>query len=111
MVKAMPTTTPDDNWATHPSPRRPAADAHGQAALLLSESILHALVEANTFTIDQAISVVRTASDVTAEDVDERGEISDRSQQSSTLLSAIQRSLAIDATDGDGMPHVYPLKL
>lgn len=99
----MPTTTPADNWNTYSSPRRPAVNAHGEAALLLSESILHALVEARTFTADQAMGLVQTACDVAAEDVDENGAPEDRSQQSLTLLRAIQQSLATSGTDGADM--------
>ena len=52
----------DENTAAGPEP-----DAHGQAALLLAESILHALVETNTLSADQALSVIDTTCEVKVE--------------------------------------------
>lgn len=77
------------------SPREP--DAHGQAALLLAEATLHALVEAGSLTLGQAIAVVETASEVKEEVAAATGESAGRMQQSLHLLSRIGRSLEIDA--------------
>lgn len=90
-----------DGLDTHPSPRRAEPDAHGQASLLLTESILHALVETGTLTTDQAIGVVRTASEVKVEVAAEIGESRGRMKQSIGLLSAIELSLAAGGK-GDG---------
>lgn len=78
---------------TRPSPRRAEPDAHGQAALLLVESVLHALVDTKTLTLDQAIDAVQIASDVKVELADEIGESETRMRESLALLSAIGLSL------------------
>ena len=71
-------------------------DAHGQAALLLAESILHALVENNVLTTARAVDVVATASEVKAEIATVAGESSARMNASLDLLAAIERSFAVD---------------
>lgn len=67
-------------------------DAHGQAALLLSESILHALVEANALSTDEALSVIQTACEVKVEVAQRNGESSARMEESLGLLQAIRTS-------------------
>ena len=71
-------------------------DAHGQAALLLAESILHVLVETKALTLSQAIAVVEVAAEVKVQVAEEAGESSKRMEQSLTLLSAIGRSFKVD---------------
>jgi hypothetical protein len=88
-----------DGMVTKPSHRKPEPDAHGQAALLLSESILHTLLEAGLVTHLQAVAAVRTACDVKHDVAEETGESSGRMWQSLDLLARIERSLA---TDGEG---------
>lgn len=72
-------------------------DAHGQAALLLAESILHALVETKTLTIDAALSVIQTTCEVKVEVAEQAGESNGRMQESLVLLRAIAASFAVDA--------------
>lgn len=72
-------------------------DAHGQAALLLAESILHALVETKTFTLEGALSVIETTCEVKVEVAEEAGESAQRMQESLHLLRAISKSFAADA--------------
>lgn len=86
-------TIAGDGSDFQPSPRRVEPDAHGQAALLLAESILHALVEANAFTVAEAIDVIRIASDVKVEVANLTGESEGRMRQSLGLLAGIERSL------------------
>ena len=57
----------NENFETGPPTPTNGLDAHGRAALILSETILHALVETGTLTIEQAVSVVTTAHEVTAQ--------------------------------------------
>ena len=83
---------------TAPSPFVPEPDAHGQAALLLIESVLHTLIETSVLTVQQAIEVVRTASEVKAEVAEAGGESNARMEASLALLEAISTSLE---TDGD----------
>ena len=79
--------------------RAPAAlepDAHGQAALLLAESTLHALVENSTLTNAAAIDVVRVAAEVKVEVAEGTGESDGRMQASLILLSLIEASFESD---------------
>ncbi|MEN2786757.1 hypothetical protein ACFOKI_01340 [Sphingomonas qilianensis] len=79
-------------------------DAYGQAALLLAESILHALVEIKTLTPDEALSVIDTACDVKIELAADSGESSRRMRESLGLLQAIAATFSHDV-DG-GQPRV-----
>lgn len=72
-------------------------DAHGQAALLLAESILHALVEAKTLSTDEALSVIQTTCEVKTEVAAQSGESRGRLEESLGLLRAISASFAVDA--------------
>lgn len=72
-------------------------DAHGQAALLLAESILHALVETRTLSLEQALSVIQTTCEVKIEVAENTGESNGRMQESLELLRAISASLTVDA--------------
>lgn len=72
-------------------------DAHGQAALLLAESILHALVETKTLTVDGALSVIETTCEVKREFAEQEGESKKRMQESLNLLQVISASFAVDA--------------
>lgn len=81
-----------------PSIVRVEPDAHGQAALLLAESILHALVETSTLTNAEAISVVTAASEVKREVATAAGESVGRMQQSLNLLLQMTASFE---SDGD----------
>lgn len=81
-------------------------DAHGQAALLLAESTLHMLVEADALTVSQAVEVVRTAYEVKIEVATMAGESEGRMQASLDLLERIERSIAADGHTPD--PNVRP---
>ncbi|GGB72341.1 hypothetical protein [Blastomonas aquatica] len=72
-------------------------DAHGQAALLLAESILHALVETRTLSIDAALSVIKTTCEVKREVAESTGESDGRMKESLALLQAISATFAVDA--------------
>ncbi len=72
-------------------------DAHGQAALLLAESILHALVENTVLSTAQAVGVVATAGEIKIEVAALTGESAGRMHASLALLAAIEKSLAADA--------------
>ncbi len=71
-------------------------DAHGQAALLLAESTLHALVENATLTAAEAADVVRSAAEVKVEVAAFTGESEGRMQASLDLLNLITVSFAAD---------------
>lgn len=74
-------------------------DAHGQAALLLAESILHALVETQTLTLDMALSAIQTTCEVKREVAERSGESSGRMHESLNLLEAISASFAVDVIE------------
>ena len=71
-------------------------DAHGQAALLLAESTLHALVENATLSPSEAVDVVRAAAEVKVEVAAFAGESRERMQASLDLLERITVSLSAD---------------
>lgn len=71
-------------------------DAHGQAALMLAESMLHALVDTSTITIQQAVAIVRVAQEVKAEVATLAGESRGRMVESLHLLGRIATSLESD---------------
>ena len=67
-------------------------DAHGQAALLLAESMLHVLVETGVLSRAAAIDAVRTAAEVKQELADELGERRATLRRSLALLNRIEHS-------------------
>ena len=89
-----------DSSGAIPSVAEP--DAHGQAALLLAESILHMLVEQSVLSVADAVTVVQTAAEVKAEVAMHAGESQERMQASLDLLFRISDSFAVDLSrDGD----------
>jgi hypothetical protein len=77
-----------------PNPKEP--DAHGQAALMLVESILHALVEARTITSEGALSIVESAQEVEEEIGKDQGNSRDAITQSRHLLGRMATSFGSD---------------
>ena len=71
-------------------------DAHGQAALLLAESTLHMLVERSVLSVQEAVSVVQTATEVKLVVATEAGESPELMQASLDLLFRISDSFAAD---------------
>ena len=55
-------------------PSKIEPDAHGQAALLLAESLIHMLVDHRILSLDQAVEVIQIAAEVTAEAAAAAGE-------------------------------------
>lgn len=71
-------------------------DPHGEAALVLVETLIHALIAKGSLTTLDAIEIIVDATEVQAEiDVD-RGLISDRKQQAAALLRSLSLSLSHD---------------
>jgi hypothetical protein len=77
-----------------PAVREP--DAHGQAALLLTESLIHTLVENSAITNVQAIELIRIAAEVKVEVATAAHESKDRMQESLALLSKMASSFESD---------------
>lgn len=81
-----------------PTKRAGAPDAHGQAALLLAESIIHGLLGKGILRADEAISIVTTATEVKEELVADCGEPAAIGTHSLALLSRIAASLELERT-------------
>lgn len=83
----------NDNQA----PDYPASrDAHGRAALLLTESLIHGLIKNAVLDNAEAIEIIDVAASVLRE-LSEEGELTPSSQPTSfTLLEAMSKSLALD---------------
>lgn len=70
--------------------------AHGQAAMMLAESMLHALLERGVFTPEQALSVVGTAQEIQTEFARLARESQGRMLASRDLLDTIADSLEFE---------------
>lgn len=68
-----------------------ALDAHGRAALMLVESLVHTLIERSVISVEEALDSVGTAIDATQEITNESP--SAELERSVSLLSAISQSL------------------
>ena len=88
---------PSVGEATFVVPVAKEPDAHGQAALLLVESLLHTLLERAVLTNADAIGVVECAASVKQEVAEAIGESVGTMQASLDLLSRIARSLRADS--------------
>ncbi len=82
----------NDN-GTYPEPLHGEPDAHGQAALLLVESVLHGLIEQSVFTVEKAVALIDIAREVNRDIGADRGDSPATLQKSSMLLAAISTSL------------------
>jgi hypothetical protein len=71
-------------------------DAHGQAALLLTESLIHMLVDRGAITNTQAVEVVQVAAEVKVEVATSAGESAKRIKESLDLLAKMQSSFESD---------------
>jgi hypothetical protein len=71
-------------------------DAHGQAALLLTESLIHMLVDSQILSLRQALEVIQIAAEVKSEVAAAAGESNDRMNASLALLRGISRSFESD---------------
>jgi hypothetical protein len=87
---------PNDNRAASLPPVVDGPDAHGQAALILAESILHALIETKTITAEKALDVVHLAEEIKSEVAGLAGESETRMNESLELLKRIAVSLERD---------------
>lgn len=73
-----------------------SGDAHGQAALLLVESLLHGLIAHSALTVKQAIEIVEIAADVKQDHVDAAESPAASATEALRLLNAIGASLVHD---------------
>lgn len=94
----MPENINDNHVGGEALPREP--DAHGQAALLLVESLIHDLVGRSVISVQEAIDIVEVAAEVKAEVAADLGDSPATMRHSLALLESIGRSLRGDASGG-----------
>jgi len=70
-------------------------EPHGQAALLLVESLIHGLIARSSLTVEQAVEIVEIAADVQQDTADEVGD-TPANRESLHLLNTIRTSLKHD---------------
>ncbi|WP_129586264.1 hypothetical protein [Sphingomonas montana] len=86
----------NDNDSTMRGSASPSSDHHGQAALLLVESLIHGLCENSTLSNLQAVEIVERAVDVQLAQAEEADGAGAPMWRSYTLLLAILASIRID---------------
>lgn len=97
----MPT---NDDDAVTPGTTPLFRDAHGQAALVLVESLIHGLCEKAILSTDEAIEILERAIDVQLDRAEAAGIEAASSWQSHALLLSILNSLRIDGMGGPPLP-------
>ncbi|WP_156681115.1 hypothetical protein [Sphingomonas profundi] len=75
-------------------------DPHGQAAMLLVESLIHGLIARSVITVQDAVDIIETAAEVKEEIAIELGDSPATMQKSLAILQAILASLSFDLPDG-----------
>ncbi|MFN3930187.1 MAG: hypothetical protein ACK4JY_00435 [Brevundimonas sp.] len=75
-------------------------DAHGQAAMLLVESLVHGLIAREVITVADAVEIVDSAAEVKADIARDRGDSPAAVRRSTHLLNAISASLRWDVVPG-----------
>lgn len=90
----------NDNEVGHAAavPREP--DAHGQAAMLLVESLIHGLIARSALSVREAIEIVEVAAEVKIEIGADLGDSPATMRRSLALLGAISSSLRQDLEPG-----------
>ena len=81
----------------------PMPDPHGQAALLLVESLIHGLITRSIISNGDAIEIVETAEDVQGDVAEEADGAGAPMWRAHALLSGIAESLKLDG-DGSSPP-------
>jgi hypothetical protein len=85
----------DNEIARADEPRRDP-DAHGQAAMLLVESLIHGLIARSLISTEDAVEIVDVAADVKEEVASDLGDSPATMRKSLTILKAIRGSLSSD---------------
>jgi hypothetical protein len=86
----------NDNGERAAPARLTEPDPHGQAAMLLTESILHGLIARSVITVPEAVEIVEVAAEVKAEIAADLGDSVATMRRSLALLEAVRLSLASD---------------
>ena len=88
------TSSNDNSSLRKPAGDRP--DAHGQAAMLLVESLIHGLIARSLISVADAIEILEIAVNVSQELDEEPSKAARSGRGATTLLRAISRSLSAD---------------
>lgn len=83
----------NDNDSYPAAARVPEPDAHGQAAMLLVESLIFGLIEREAISVADAIEIVEAAAEVKADIAADLGESPETERRSLNLITAISDSL------------------
>ena len=89
----------NDYRAPPEAARARGADEHGQAAMLLVESLIHGLVDRSVISVAEAVEIVDVAADTQAEIADPGGPPA-APQSSLAMLHSISSSLRHDMPRG-----------
>lgn len=84
----------NDNEPAGTAQARHAPDPHGQAAMLLVESLMHGLITQSVITAADAIEIVNIAAEVKEEVAADMGDTIGTMKKSLAILNAIQMTLA-----------------
>ena len=76
-------------------------DVHGQAAILLAESMLHGLIARKVISVADAVEIVEVAAEVKEEVAADMGDTPSTMRQSLALLGSIRLSLKNDLPEGE----------
>lgn len=90
----------NDNHDAVAERRSNRPDAHGQAAMLLVESLLHGLVARSVISVVDAVEIVGIAAEVKEEIAFEMGDDTATMRKSLDLLESIRVSLTNDLPGG-----------
>jgi hypothetical protein len=93
------TKSTNDNDTAHVEALFRGPDAHGQAAMLLVESLIHALIARSVISVGEAIEIVDVAADVKREIAADLGDSPATMSKSLSLLASISASLKQDVQD------------
>ncbi len=78
------------------SPSASGGDAHGRAALLLVESLIHELIARSVFTVADGVSVMELARDAQLAIIEDAASPPPAMDEAAMLLAALAASLRID---------------
>lgn len=86
----------NDNDTTRPAETGLVPDPHGQAALLLVESLIHGLLSRSVISVAEAVEIVETAVEINSELAAEQADSNVTTDKSLAMLAAISASLQND---------------
>jgi hypothetical protein len=96
--------TSNDNDAARADARPQGSDAHGQAAMLLVESLIHGLIARSVISVEDAVEIVAIAADVKEQIAGELGDSPATREKSLAMLDSIHASLSIDLIGQEARP-------